>query len=190
VTFRRLPDHQWGHVLIERDDHVVYRMHAGPITSAMPHDLVHYTVEDAMDLADGIWGAIAGGIVWRSMTHVSGRRPPHAEERSSELKRLYRDRVQYAEALGGFVEAAAHRPDAELAVLARQRLIGRPLDDRFLTAAATAVAAVRRAEQQWRELPIGAELVLTWPARRKVAPPRAEQRRAGRRGRGTPSAAR
>jgi hypothetical protein len=34
VTFPRLPDHQWADVLIQRDDGVVYRMHAGPVTSA------------------------------------------------------------------------------------------------------------------------------------------------------------
>jgi hypothetical protein len=183
VTFQRLPDHVWGHVLIERDDHVVYRMHAGPITAKIPHDLVHYTVEDAMGMSDGIWGAIAGGIVWRSMTHVSGRRPPHAAERSAELKRLYRDRVQYAELLGGFVEAAAHLPDADLGPLARRTFVHREPDGRFLAAAAKAVAAVRRAEQQWRELPVGSELVLAWPGHRKIAAPVGRASRDRRRGR-------
>ena len=124
------------------------------------------------------------------MTHVSGRRPQHNEERSAELKRLYRDRVQYAEALGGFVEAAAQRPDSELARLARERRVVVPPEEGFLAAAATAVAAVRRAEQRWRELPIGGELVLTWPAYRRIAPAPAGRRRDRRRGRVTSSRAR
>src|SRR5690349_18072136 len=114
VTFQRLPDHQWADVLIERDDGVVYRMHAGPVTAHAPHDLVHFTVEDALGMSDGIWGAIAGGVVFRSMTHVSGRRPPHAAERSAELIREYRDHLQRAELLGGFIEAAAHQPEAAM----------------------------------------------------------------------------
>src|SRR4029453_7521528 len=102
VTFDRLPDHEWAHVLIERDDRVVYRMHAGPITAEIPHDLVHFTVEDTLGITDGIWGAIAGGVVFRSMTHVSGRRPPPAAERSTQLIRAHRDRLQRAELIGGF----------------------------------------------------------------------------------------
>ncbi|GAA0725189.1 hypothetical protein Drose_22505 [Dactylosporangium roseum] len=74
ATFYRLADHEWADVLIERDDGVTYRMHAGPVTADLPHDLVHYTVEDALGMTDGIWGAIASGVVFRSMTHVSGRR--------------------------------------------------------------------------------------------------------------------
>ena len=167
VTFTRLADHQWGDVLIERDDRVVYRMHAGPVTAHIPHDLVHLTVEDALDMADGVWGAIAGGVVWNSMTHVSGRRAPHAAERSAALKRTYRDAVQHAELLGGFAEAAAERPDAELPRLAREWFGGRPVD---LAALGRAVAALRAAEAEWAAVPVGGTLVRNWPARRRVEP--------------------
>lgn len=173
VTFTRLPDHEWGSVLIERDDGVTYRMGAGPITAAIPHDLVHFTVEDALGLADGIWGAIAGGVVFRSMKHVSGRRPPHAAERSAALIAAYRDRLQRAELIGGFVEAAAHRSSVGLAERAEQRFTTLPSADRpalDAVAVAGAVAALHRAEQRWQELPFGGALVLAWPARRRLAP--------------------
>lgn len=175
VTFTRLPDHQWGHVLIERDDSVVYRMNAGPITAAIPHDLVHFTVEDALRISDGIWGSIAAGVVFRSMTHVSGRRPPHAAERSAELIRANRDRLQRAELIGGFVEAAAHAGDADLGTLHRQWLTTRAeaLD---LPAAELAVTALRRAEARWREVPVGGELTVHWPADRRTPTPRATSR--------------
>jgi hypothetical protein len=183
VTFERLADHVWGHVLIERDDGVVYRMHAGPITAEIPHDLVHFTVEESLGIADGIWGAIAGGIVFRSMTHVSGRRPPHVTERSDELKRAYRDRLQRAELLGGLVESAAHRPDADLAGMARTTLTAIGPDAPGLAAVAGAVTALRRAEERWRTLPIGTRLVLDWPAHRRIAPVGSRQRRDRGRGR-------
>ncbi len=168
VTFTRLADHEWGHVLIERDDHVVFRMHAGPITANIPHDLVHFTVEDAMGIADGIWGAIAGGVVFRSMAHISGRRPPHAAERSQVLKRAYRDHVQRAELLAGFVEEAAHRPAAELPRLLERSHWSDPEHAPDLAAVRAATAALHRAEQRWRALPVGGLLQLDWPAHRRV----------------------
>ena len=172
VTFLRLPDHRWGHVLIERDDHVVYRMNAGPITAAIPHDLVHFTVEDALRIGDGIWGAIAGGVVFRSMTHVSGRRPPHAADRSAELIRANRGRLQRAELIGGFVEAAAHAKDGDLAALHKQWFATQE-DAPDVPAVELAVAALRRAEERWRAIPVGGELTVQWPATRRLPAPAA-----------------
>ncbi|GAA0271126.1 hypothetical protein [Cryptosporangium japonicum] len=166
VTFVRLPDHEWGHVLIERDDHVVYRMHAGPITAAIPHDLVHFTVEDALRIEDGIWGSIAGGVVFQSMKHVSGRRPPHAADRSAQLIRANRDRLQRAELIGGFIEAAA-QAGADLDALRHQWFATRS-ETLDLPAVELAVAALHRAEERWRALPIGGELTVTWPAHRRL----------------------
>jgi len=183
VTFQRLPDHEWGHVLIERDDHVVYKMHAGPITAELPHDLVHFTVEDTLRIEDGIWGAIAAGVVFRSMTHVSGRRPPHAAERSAELIRAHRDRLQRAELIGGFVESAAHQSDADLATLRKLAFATLP-DGPDVPRIELAVTALRRAAAHWRTLPIGAELTLNWPARRRL-PALPAAKRAATRGKAT-----
>ncbi|MEV0714731.1 hypothetical protein [Asanoa sp. NPDC050611] len=176
VTFDRPPDHVWGSILIERDDRVVYRMSAGPITADLPHDLVHFTVEDAMRVADGIWGAIAGGVVFKSMTHQSGRRPPHAAERSVALIREYRDRIQHAELLGGFVEAVVTQPGADVAKLTAQWFATRPAEAPPPEAVRAAVAALEAAAERWRAVPIGGNLTLDWPAHRKVRPPRTARR--------------
>jgi len=184
VTFTRLRDHEWGYVLIERDDGVVYRMHSGPVTAAIPHDLVHFTVEDALEVADGIWGAIAGGVVFRSMTHVSGRRPPHAADRSATLLREHRDRIMRAELLGGFIEAAARRPVADLPRLSAKWFATSPLGAPDVEGCRRAIAALHPAEARWRVLPIGERLVLDWPAHRRAAavqPSRRSRERAGAR---------
>lgn len=152
MTFTRLADHERGSVLIERDDGVTYRMNTGPVTAETPHDLVHYTVEDALRMADGIWGAIAGGVVFKSMKHVSGRRPPHAAERSAELIAAYRDRLQRAEQIGGLAERFAHSGENGGAL-------------------AGAVAALKQAEERWQALPIGGTLVLDWPPHRHLPRP-------------------
>jgi len=167
VTFFRLADHQWADVRIERDDGVVYTMHAGPVTAHAPHDLVHFTVEDALGMADGIWGSIAGGVVFRSMTHVSGRRPPHAAERSAALIREHRDLLQRAELIGGFVERAAALPDADLARFVAREPV-RPDQRLSPDQVARAVTALRRAEAWWRELPVGARMELQWPRHRRI----------------------
>lgn len=171
VTFERLPDHQWATILIERDDRVAYRMSAGPVTAELPHDLVHFTVEDAFGLADGIWGAIAAGVVFKSMTYVSGRRPPHAAERSVALIRQHRDSLQRAELLGGFVEDAADKPAADLARLTARWFATRPETAPALAATSNAIAALHRAGERWRAVPVGGTLSLTWPAHRRLPPP-------------------
>ncbi|GIF46778.1 hypothetical protein DFJ67_1468 [Asanoa ferruginea] len=168
VTFERPPDHVWASILIERDDKVVYRMSAGPITGELPHDLVHFTVEDAMRLPDGIWGAIAGGVVFKSMAHQSGRRPPHAADKSAALIRAYRDRIQRAELLGGFVEAAAAKPRADLAKLTAQWFATRPADAPPADLVRAAIAALHAAEDRWRTVPVGGTVALEWPAHRSL----------------------
>lgn len=164
VTFFRAPDHERADVLIERDDRVVYRMGAGPVTAETPHDLVHYTVEDTLGIADGIWGAIAGGVVFRSMRHASGRRPPHADERSREMIRLHRDLLMRAELIGGLCERAAAVPEAELnRFMSREPLM--PITPEQLAAAA---AALRRTARRWAQLRVGDRLQLEWPGHRRM----------------------
>ncbi|MBO0801768.1 MAG: hypothetical protein J2P25_01650, partial [Nocardiopsaceae bacterium] len=108
ITFRRFPDHAVAYSVIERDDGVVYRMteftRAG---TRLPHDLRHFITERDLHIADGIWGGIAAGMVYESMHHVRGRRPPHAAERSGDLKRERRQRIMRAELLANLVEAIA-----------------------------------------------------------------------------------
>ena len=87
VTFPRLPDHQRAYALVERDDGVVYRLYGGMAGSRLPHDIMHLVVERELRIRNGVWGGIAAGAVFDSMRYVSGRRPPHATERSAQLLR-------------------------------------------------------------------------------------------------------
>src|SRR3954454_98326 len=97
MTFRRMPDRRPVEALIERDDGVVFAMRGAGGGAGLPHDLVHAVVECELPLADGVWGCVADGVVWGSMRHVSGRRPPHAADRSERLKRARAEAVQRAE---------------------------------------------------------------------------------------------
>jgi hypothetical protein len=157
VVFTRIPDHQRGYALVSRDDGVVYRLDGGPITAAIPHDLVHLTVEDSLRIADGIWAAIAGGVVFRSMTHFSGRRPPHAAERSAELIRTHRDSLHRAELIGGHIE--------HLATGGGFGPVDVALDPAHVD---RAVVRLRETAARWAALPIDGELVCEWPGHRRL----------------------
>ena len=125
VTFPRLPDHERAYALVERDDGAVYRLYGGPAGRPLPHDIRHLVVERELHIPDGIWGGIAAGLVFDSMQHVSGRRPPHARRRSAELLASFGPRGLRAEALANFVEGVAgldHPSAAQILTLAATRL--------------------------------------------------------------------
>jgi hypothetical protein len=177
ITFRRFPDHANAYSLIERDDGVVYRMkeftRAG---TELPHDLRHFVVERELRIADGIWGGIAAGMVYTSMDHVRGRRPPHSAEHSDELKRAQRQRIMRAELLANLVEAIAMLDDPsddDIRRLTRAKLSVVPVTEPGADPADVAaipppeaLAAAARALQveaaRWARLRVGEELVYEW----------------------------
>ena len=177
ITFRRFPDHSSAYTVIERDDGVVYRMteftRAG---TELPHDLRHFVVERELGIADGIWGGIAAGMVYTSMDHLQGRRPPHSAERSDQLMRAQRQPLMRAELLANLIEAIAmldDPPAAEIGRLAKAKLSAVPVAEPGADPAAVvalpstdALAAAARALRAeaccWARLKPGEELVYQW----------------------------
>jgi hypothetical protein len=145
---------------------VTYHFHGGPVSVALPHDIVHYAVEDELGIADGIWGAIAGGVVFSSMTHVSGRRPPHAAERSAELIRTYRQSLQRAELIGGVVERGRRRPARRAVATRGVREPGRRWPRHRGGVARRAAAACRG--DAVGGVPGRRQLAFDWPAHRRM----------------------
>jgi hypothetical protein len=178
VTFPRLADHQRGYAVIERDDGVVYRMDGFSVMGPdLPHDIRHLIVERELRVSDGVFGAIAAGTVWTSMHHLRGRRPPHAADRSEQLKRAQRGRVMRAELLANLVEAVAvlddPSPDA-IRRIAEAKLSVVPVTEPGLDPAdviampppealATAARALQVEAARWARLRVGDELVYEWP---------------------------
>jgi hypothetical protein len=163
VIFPRLPDGTENYALIHRDDGVTYRVRGngqrcGP---ELPHDLAHFVVERALGLADGFWGSVAAGAVFTSMTHVSGRRRPHASERSKTIKRSQRDKVGYAEVMVWLVEQITDDNDAAIRRLAATALATIPPPHPEPAQIRPAVAALRDAKARWAALRPGEELELS-----------------------------
>jgi hypothetical protein len=140
--------------LVERDDGVVFSMRGAGGGADLPHDLVHALVESHLAVPDGIWGCVADGVVWQSMRHVSGRRPPHAAERSARLKRERAEHIRRAEALADVVGRLARGAQ----VLPHEvRAAG--VDAGRLAAAAE---GLRDAGHRWTALRPGEEWVVEW----------------------------
>jgi hypothetical protein len=166
VTFPRLPDHQRAYALVERDDGTVYRLRGGQAGPRLPHDIMHFVVERELGISDGIWGGIASGIIFDSMEHVSGRRPPHARERSTELLAAFHQPGLRAELLANLVECVAaldHPSDLQILSLAATRLTVLPDADVDPAAVAAAAQALQVEAARWARLRVGEQLSYEWP---------------------------
>jgi hypothetical protein len=168
VTFPRLPNHQRAYALVERDDGVVYRLNDGIAGPRLPHDIMHLIVERELRITDGIWGGIAAGIVFSSMSYVSGRRPPHAADRSRSLLRQFRQRGLRAELLADLVSATAvlEAPSAaQIRRLAATKLAVLPDAEIDPVVIATAAQALQVEAARWARLRVGEELRYEWKPR-------------------------
>ena len=166
VTFPRLPDHQRAYALVERDDGVVYRLYGGTAGPRLPHDIMHFVVERELRIRDGIWGGIAAGVVFDSMRHVSGRRPPHAAERSRQLLRGFLDHGLRAELLTDLVSSAAALDTLtadRIRRLADVKLSALPETDVDPVIVAVAARALQVEAARWARLRVGEQLCYEWP---------------------------
>ena len=169
VTFPRLPDHERAYALVERDDGVVYRLYGGTAGPRLPHDIMHLVVERELRISDGIWGGIAAGVVFESMCHVSGRRPPHAAERSRDLLRGFEGRAG-AELLANLVSSVAahgHYDQDTIRRLARDKLSVLPDADVDPVVIAAAARALQVEAARWARLRVGEELSYEWPGNQR-----------------------
>jgi hypothetical protein len=168
VTFPRLPDHERAWALVERDDGVVYRLYGGTAGPRLPHDIMHLVVERELRIKDGIWAGIAAGVVFDSMQHVSGRRPPHAAERSKALLRGFREQGLRAELLADLVSSAAALDTMTLDKikrLAATKLSVLPDTDVDPVVIAAAARALQVEAARWARLRVGEELSYDWPGK-------------------------
>ena len=168
VTFPRLPDHERAWALVERDDGVVYRLYGGTAGPRLPHDIMHLVVERELRIKDGIWAGIAAGVVFGSMHHVCGRRPPHAAERSQALLRDFRQQGLRAELLADLVSSAATLDTMTLDKIKRltaAKLSVLPDADVDPVVIAAAARALQVEAARWARLRVGEELSYDWPGK-------------------------
>jgi hypothetical protein len=129
---------------------------------------MHLVVERELRIKDGIWAGIAAGVVFDSMHHVSGRRPPHAAERSQALLREFREQGLRAELLADLVSSAATLDTMTLDKIKRltaAKLSVLPDADPDPVVIAAAARALQVEAARWARLRVGEELSYDWPGR-------------------------
>jgi hypothetical protein len=178
VTFPRLADGSRSYSVVERSDGVRYRVFDGTATSRLPHDLGHLVVERETGDHGGFWGAVAAGVVFRSMEHLDGRRPPQARERSDATMRQRADDLRRAELMVWVTERVARdgiTDPRRVRALLTEALSSFPETTIDAERVLAAAGALREAERRWAALSPGEELVLEWREDRRSAagrPPR------------------
>jgi hypothetical protein len=116
---------------------------------------VHALVEAELDIRDGIWGCVADGVVWTSMRHVSGRRPPRAAERSARLKKERSAAIRRAETVADLAFRIARGAEVLPGEIAASGLPSAALS--------SAAERLRSAGREWAALPPGHTRTLEWP---------------------------
>jgi len=166
VTFPRLADGTRAYSVVERGDGVRYRVYAGTATSRLPHDLGHLIVERETGDHGGFWGAVAAGVVFSSMEHLDGRRPPHARERSEAAMRERSDGLRRAELMVWLTERVARdgvTAPQQARAMAAEALSSFPEAQVDAEQVLAAARALRATAERWAELSPGEELVVEWP---------------------------
>jgi hypothetical protein len=156
VVFRRLSDRQYGIGLVRvgsRDvgDNVAMRI--APGDTRVPHDLVHFVVDEQAGLKLGIFGqCAAGGDVGGFFRSSGGKRG-----NTRQAKRSRR--------LGGAGRSDVGRSE-ELAGLARDGSIAADVGQAMVSPALREAINSRLEEvlERWSLVPVGGDLVMQWPA--------------------------
>jgi len=154
--------------LIARDDGVRLRLRSYDRKFAVPHDLAHFVAEQTFGLEHGVWGSIAAGAMFDSMTVISGRLRHDSRQRSTTLLKANQRELVLAEVLAGVVHQGLHHSNAALA---------RELNEAWGTLregpcpftpsqAHNGVAELAALAEQWTATTPEHGLNLTWPSRR------------------------
>jgi hypothetical protein len=155
-------------VVARRRDGVLIRVQTPDRPQFVPHDMAHYLIERALGFERGFWGVVAAGAVFKGMQVVSGRRPPHADERSKALiKAAYHQLAAaelYVAVIQGVTREGKERDcayvNACLDEVWRPFRPPRPAVTR--DGVLRACEALRAAEREWQALPVGGSLTVSW----------------------------
>jgi hypothetical protein len=168
VIIKRLDSDGRYETLIRRDDGVSFHIKGVAHRFAIPHDLAHFLVEQALGLRQGFWGSIADGAVFPSMTHLEGRRKPKAAERSGTVLKANARALTEAEVLVRIFNDAIEQGHTQTSPMLcghlKERWAAPGSRPREISQAniAEIFAGYREMQSRWRNLPVGGTLELFW----------------------------
>jgi len=177
ITFTRVPEVQCEGVVRLDNGRVFQVRNPGAFKQVPPHDVGQLVIELELGWQTGFWGYIARGVVFREMTQIEGKRPPHGEERSRAAIREGKDLLAEVECLAGAIAAIARDnvhadPSRASAMLAKSwwpphsRAARLPIAD-----IRRACRAYRQAEADWHALAVGDSLRFRWSLRKNPLAP-------------------
>lgn len=109
VQFHRIDGNGGYAVIIRRDDGLTVRLPGYDRKFRVPHDLAHFVAERELGLAYGVFGCIAAGAMFGTMSIIEGRPRYDARARSRAVLRAHAAELGLAETLSGEVHQAIER---------------------------------------------------------------------------------
>ncbi|GAB3822822.1 hypothetical protein [Kribbella italica] len=181
LTFEHDPRGE-SRTLIRRADGAEFELTSYSRKHAVPHDLVHAVVERELGIPDGIYGCIAAGAVFSSMTQTGGKKRRDAKVRSARILEVARG-IGISETLVGVFFWAYERGRAPQAEVRKAWGVSNPgacpYGDERITRTADVLGEVGATWQASAE-----PLVFPWPTNLLASDGQSSVRRArGRTGR-------
>jgi hypothetical protein len=163
--------------LIRRADGAVFTLSSYTRKWRVPHDLSHAVTERELGIADGIFGVIAAGAVFSTMTQIEGKARYDAKVRSARILKAARG-VGISEAIAAVIHDAVEKrlptPYAEVreswGVISQDPC---PYPDEDIDRATT---VLRELGAQWSAS--SEPLEFPWPARLRATDPKSTRVRA------------
>ncbi|WP_433167354.1 hypothetical protein [Kribbella sp. CA-247076] len=163
--------------LIRRADGAVFTLSSYTRKWRVPHDLSHAVTERELGIADGIFGVIAAGAVFSTMTQIEGKARYDAKVRSDRIVKAAKG-IGVSEAIAAVIHEAVEkrRPTPYAQVRESWGVISQdpyPYPDEDIDRATT---VLRELGEQWSASP--EPLDFPWPARLRATDPKSVRVRA------------
>ena len=165
IDFRRRAQGECVSV-IHRADGVVFELPSFSRKHRVPHDLAHAATERELRMSNGVYGLIAAGHIFPTMTLVGGKLRHDAKARSERVWKAYGSSITAAEVLAGAVHHAVESGQSRDVLDHARRSWGMVEQDPFPWTAADvtrALTALRELGEQWESVGVDECLEFFWP---------------------------
>lgn len=161
--------------LIQRADGAVFTLTSYSRKWRVPHDLSHAVTERELGIADGIFGAIAAGAVFSTMTQIDGKKRHDAKLRSARILKAAQG-IGISEAISAVIHQAVenHRPTPYAEVRESWGIISQNPCPYPAEQIHQATTTLRDLAEQWTTTPDPLEF--HWPANLHAPAPKPTRR--------------
>ena len=179
VTFTRTGERAYS-IAADRGQGPLLHMPSGPgFDEWLPHDVVHFLVEQHFEITFGVFGQLAAGGDAGTFFTIPHRRRDPARRLSDRLGAMGREDTARSERLTGACMTAWHARHAR-----RWEFADTVAPDELAEVSKALLDELDAVARRWRSLPVGGALTLTWPSRLTPRPGSSSRGRRRNRDRG------